>query len=516
MTKLADTGDGACDADCSLREAVSAANATPGAVLIPAGTYTLSGAAGNNTNASGDLDVTTGMAIYGAGAGQTVIDAANVDRVIHGDPFNGSRASVTLGDVTLLDGQVTGDGGGLLAMGLGNYTDLDTVIIESAIASGNGGGIRMMARGRMVRTVVRGNRAGLAGGGINAPGNSSAIVEIRDSTIESNASLATATAGGGGLHSTAVTEIVNSTIHGNTANFHGGGLHFLSTGSPALRSATVSGNTSDNDGNGTGAGGGIRFDGSGAISVRNSVLADNTSAAAPDCSNAGTATLVTAFSHLEATAGACAFAGTGDVTGSDPGLEPLANNGGPTRTRSIVASSPLVDGGDPTGCADRQGSPLGFDQRGTGFPRSRDGNGDGISRCDKGAFESETNGAPVCATDPLTTAEEVPLPVTFACTDPEGATVTYGGATAQHGTVTGTGAARTYTPAQDYTGAESITFTASDGSPRPLPRRSASRSRRSTTRPWPPPTAAVPTPAQLSASPRPACWPTTPTSTTTR
>ena len=256
VTKLADTGDGACDADCSLREAVSAANATPGAVLIPAGTYTLSGAAGNNTNASGDLDVTTGMAIYGAGAGQTVIDAANVDRVIHGDPFNGSRASVTLGDVTLLDGQVTGDGGGLLAMGLGNYTDLDTVIIESAIASGNGGGIRMMARGRMVRTVVRGNRAGLAGGGINAPGNSSAIVEIRDSTIESNASLATATAGGGGLHSTAVTEIVNSTIHGNTANFHGGGLHFLSTGSPALRSATVSGNTSDNDGNGTGAGGG--------------------------------------------------------------------------------------------------------------------------------------------------------------------------------------------------------------------------------------------------------------------
>ena len=191
VTKLADTSDGTCDTDCSLREAVSAANATPGAVLIGAGTYTLSGAAGNNTNASGDLDVTTGMAIYGAGAGQTVINAANVDRVIHGDPLNGSRASVTLGDLTLLDGQVTGDGGGLLAMGLGNYTDLDSVVIDSSTASGNGGGIRMMARGRMVRTVVRGNQAGLAGGGINAPGNSDAIVEVRDSTIESNTSLAT-------------------------------------------------------------------------------------------------------------------------------------------------------------------------------------------------------------------------------------------------------------------------------------------------------------------------------------
>ena len=38
VTKTADASDGTCDADCSLREAVSAANATPGAVLIPAGT----------------------------------------------------------------------------------------------------------------------------------------------------------------------------------------------------------------------------------------------------------------------------------------------------------------------------------------------------------------------------------------------------------------------------------------------------------------------------------------------
>jgi hypothetical protein len=352
-------------------------------------------------------------------------------------------------------------------MGLGNYTDLDSVVVDSSIATGNGGGIRMMARGRMVRTVIRGNRAGLAGGGINAPGNSSAIVEVRDSTIESNASLATGTAGGGGVHSTAVTEIVNSTIHGNTANFHGGGLHFLSTGSPALRSATVSGNTSDNDSSGTGTGGGIRFDGSGAISVRNTVLADNTDknpVAAPDCSKAGAAALDTALSHLEATAGACAFAGAGDVTGSDPGLEPLAANGGPTRTQRFAAGSPLVDGGD--GCADRQGSPLGFDQRGTGFPRSRDGNGDGSARCDKGAYEGDR--APECANDPVSTAEEAPLPITFACTDPEGATLTYGDVTAEHGTVTGAGAVRTYTPAQNYNGSETITFTVSDGSHPPV------------------------------------------------
>ncbi len=256
VNKTADTGDGTCDADCSLREAVTAANATPGAVLIPAGNYTLSGAANDNNNASGDLDITTGMAIYGAGAGQTFIDAANVDRVLHADPLNTSRAALTLGDVTLRDGQVTGEGGGLLATGIGDFTDIHSVVIDSAIASTNGGGIRMTGRGRIVRSVVSANRAGLAGGGINAAGNSSSVVEIRDSTIESNMSLGTATNGGGGLHSTAFTEVVNSTIHGNTANFHGGGAHFTFTGSPALRSVTVSGNTSDNDGNATGAGGG--------------------------------------------------------------------------------------------------------------------------------------------------------------------------------------------------------------------------------------------------------------------
>src|SRR5512141_2581210 len=43
VTKTADTNDGTCDADCSLREAVVAANnnAGPNTINIPAGTYTL-------------------------------------------------------------------------------------------------------------------------------------------------------------------------------------------------------------------------------------------------------------------------------------------------------------------------------------------------------------------------------------------------------------------------------------------------------------------------------------------
>ena len=52
--KTADTNDGACDADCSLREAITAANQTPGedVVLLHAGTYTLTAANGNRIDCS--------------------------------------------------------------------------------------------------------------------------------------------------------------------------------------------------------------------------------------------------------------------------------------------------------------------------------------------------------------------------------------------------------------------------------------------------------------------------------
>src|SRR3989344_6403271 len=84
VTKTADTNDGVCDADCSLREAIGAANALPGAdvITLPAGTYTLSIAGtGEDLNATGDLDITGDLTINGAGD-TTIIDGAAIDRVL--------------------------------------------------------------------------------------------------------------------------------------------------------------------------------------------------------------------------------------------------------------------------------------------------------------------------------------------------------------------------------------------------------------------------------------------------
>jgi VCBS repeat-containing protein len=74
------------------------------------------------------------------------------------------------------------------------------------------------------------------------------------------------------------------------------------------------------------------------------------------------------------------------------------------------------------------------------------------------------NDAPVADAQSVTTAQDVPLAVTLTGTDVEGSALTYTiVASPAHGTLAGSGATRTYTPAAGYSGADSFTFTVSDG-----------------------------------------------------
>jgi CSLREA domain-containing protein len=208
VTKTADTADGSCDAtDCSLREAIIAANAMPGPdiVHVPAGIYTLTiSGADEDAAATGDLDIADDLTISGAGAVDTIIDGGEIDRVFH---VTGAIA-LEMTSVTIQHGSLYGDGGGI-ANYSGGTVDLTSVTIQHGSARGYGGGIvNYSGTVHLTDSTVRGNRAfitegGGTGGGIYNGGGGK--VTLSNSTVSDNV----ADLGfGGGIRTTDADSIV--------------------------------------------------------------------------------------------------------------------------------------------------------------------------------------------------------------------------------------------------------------------------------------------------------------------
>src|SRR5262245_32610981 len=104
------------DGDCSLREAVQAANTNAAVdncpaggatdeIVLAAGTYTLTlVGAGEQANQTGDLDVTAGtLTVRGAGQHATVIDGNGTDRILE---TVGAGVTLNLTDLTLTNGNL--------------------------------------------------------------------------------------------------------------------------------------------------------------------------------------------------------------------------------------------------------------------------------------------------------------------------------------------------------------------------------------------------------------------------
>jgi CSLREA domain-containing protein len=180
VTTTADTNDGRCDAQCSVREAILAANAHPGAdtVRIPAGVYTLTIQGVNESaGATGDLDITGPVDVVGAGQGHTILDGARIDRVLSvlGDgPTRVSGLTVRHGLAPVRGGGGGGIHMGGLALALSHVT-----VTGNATAAGNtgdsaGGGIEtggLAGEVNLTLTDVRitGNRAHYGGAYLLAP-----------------------------------------------------------------------------------------------------------------------------------------------------------------------------------------------------------------------------------------------------------------------------------------------------------------------------------------------------------
>lgn len=74
------------------------------------------------------------------------------------------------------------------------------------------------------------------------------------------------------------------------------------------------------------------------------------------------------------------------------------------------------------------------------------------------------NNAPLASSSSVTTDEDTPVAITLGGIDPDGDDLTFTISTApQYGTLSGAGAIRTYTPAPDFNGNDSLEFTVTDG-----------------------------------------------------
>lgn len=289
---------GNADGDCSLREAVRAADENSNAheagctagdgggvtdtIQLGAATYALTLAGGNEeANLTGDLDLRSGTAgpveIVGTGAGSTVIDASAL-----GDRVLDLRATTKLDGLTITGASPpnNNDGGAALADGspggVALTLRLEDVAINDNFANGpggDGGGIQITGAGSddslvVTDSVLSGNDAGLRGGAIDAFGGLDAITITR-SALEGNTSVGE----GGALRAdTAGTtiEVENSSVTGGQAD-GGGGLHISNPGGTTdITRSVIAGNDSISGGDG----GGVRV-GVSDTTITDSVIRDN-------------------------------------------------------------------------------------------------------------------------------------------------------------------------------------------------------------------------------------------------
>ncbi len=240
VTKVEDSNDGSCNSDCSLREAIAAANASNDASLVNFEPQ-MFGVARTITLTSGELvfEQNRRVSIAGPGSSLLTISGNNASRV-----FRVRRDVIaTMAGVTISNGSAT-EGGGI-------YVEPNGVVTSLTIAS----------------SVISNNAAG-SGGGIRTSGSST--LNISNSTITGNT--ANYSPGVGGLlFDTGVLSVANTTISNNISNFQSGGVGGISTGggSSMLTDLIVTGNYGTYGG-GIGAGG--------TTTITNATITNNQSA----------------------------------------------------------------------------------------------------------------------------------------------------------------------------------------------------------------------------------------------
>ncbi len=357
-----DPGDGVCSVtagpvhSCSLRAAIQTLNhfsdAEADIIILPPGTYQLAiNGKDEDSSSTGDLDVSTNMTIKSQGpehASTTIVDGNQIDRVFHTRPPSSNDITVHMENFTIQGGKLTGPGGGIKIGGdttfqKGTHLLLEGMIIRDNSTTskithpavyGTGAGLYVSSFSsvEMRRTTLSGNNSDDRGGGIFGGGGSGGIT-IYDSAIINNSAKINS-----GITSYQQLSLDNVTVSGNNGN---GVISFNDVPSGLedisfIRHSTITNNTGSLSQYGT-----ITLSDVVTVIMLNTVVADNSSA---NCRLIGGGKIVFDKNNLISD-DSCDLDGSGNIINAAPLLEPLADNGGPTKTHIPQRGSPLIDAG---------------------------------------------------------------------------------------------------------------------------------------------------------------------------
>jgi CSLREA domain-containing protein len=384
VTKTADIDDGVCDADCSLREAITAANGNAGAETItfqiptsdpgydaPSGRYTIT------LSTAGALPNLTSMTIQGLGANVLTVRRDSAAPAQFRIFTVGSEAIVTISGLTISGGHApdgstgsnspftggrggTGDaGGGILNSGTLSVTN--SIISANQAGIGGLGGLGLYPSGG---TFIggQGGNGGMGGGIAN-----SGTLTLTNSTISGNQS------GSGGLGS-------NGDVGGGAGGTSGGGGGISNSGTLTVTNSTIGGNQTGSGGSpggggnavghGGDSGGGGGISNSGTLTVTNSTVSGNQSGSGHSgtsgfggvggegggVSNAGTLTLTNSTVSGNQTGNGGSAYTTGALPGPGGAGGGVSNSSVLTVTNSTISSNQTGNGGSGNGLGSPGGS----------------------------------------------------------------------------------------------------------------------------------------------------------------
>ncbi|MCP4716273.1 MAG: hypothetical protein GY868_14235, partial [Deltaproteobacteria bacterium] len=163
----------------------------------------LSAISGTISLTSGAFSISKSLIISGPTGNSLIISGNGNDRV-----FNITSGTVTLSDLTITNGQVTGNGGGILNHGT-LILERVTITQNSTTDGGDGGGIYSSGSITAKNCTISGNSS--SGNGAGIYGTGSATLTINNATIADN----TAAGSQGGIYSSGILNLTNSIIADN-------------------------------------------------------------------------------------------------------------------------------------------------------------------------------------------------------------------------------------------------------------------------------------------------------------